>query len=73
MYHDIQSFVKIASGITKLMGGGIHRQHGDCLSPFLFFTNKESRLTKLKAMAFGRKKKLDIWNQVTEQANAFNC
>jgi hypothetical protein len=39
----IQSFIKIASGIQKFTGG-IHRQHGDLISLFLFFQNKESRL-----------------------------
>jgi hypothetical protein len=39
----IASFVKIGSGIQKLIWG-IHRQSGDLLSPLLFFLNKESRL-----------------------------
>jgi hypothetical protein len=40
------SFIKIGSGIQKLMGRGdsqTHRQHGDLLSLLLFFQNKESR------------------------------
>jgi hypothetical protein len=41
----IPSFIKIGSGIQKLIGGGgIHRQHGDCLSLLLFFQNKKRRL-----------------------------
>jgi hypothetical protein len=46
--HDIRipNFIKIGSGIQKLVGGGTqtHRQHGDRISLFLFFQNKESRL-----------------------------
>jgi hypothetical protein len=41
----IASFVKIDSGIQKLMGG-IHRQHGDRVSLLLFFQHKESGLIK---------------------------
>jgi hypothetical protein len=33
-------FIKIGSGIQKLMGG-IHRQHGNRISLFVFFQNKE--------------------------------
>jgi hypothetical protein len=33
----IPSFMKIGSGIQKLIGG-IHRQHGDLISLFLFFS-----------------------------------
>jgi hypothetical protein len=43
----IPSFIKIGSGIRKLMGGGgtqIHIQHGDLIILLLFFQNKESRL-----------------------------
>jgi hypothetical protein len=44
----IPSFIKIGSGIQKLMGGGIcrhtHRQQGDLISLLLYFQNKESRL-----------------------------
>jgi hypothetical protein len=41
----IPSFIKIGSGIQNLIGGmDIHRQHGDHISLFLFFQNKESRL-----------------------------
>jgi high-affinity Fe2+/Pb2+ permease len=29
----IRSFVKIASGIQKLILGGIYRHHSDCISP----------------------------------------
>jgi hypothetical protein len=39
----IPSFIKIASGIQKLMGG-IHRQHGDRISLLSFSQNKKSRL-----------------------------
>jgi hypothetical protein len=39
----IPSFIKIGSGIQKLLGG-IHRQHGDLISLLLSFQNKESRL-----------------------------
>jgi hypothetical protein len=42
---NIPSFKKIGSGIQKLIGG-IHRQHGDLISPLLFFQNKVSRLNK---------------------------
>jgi hypothetical protein len=38
----IPSYVKIGSGIEKLIGG--HRQHGDLISLRLYFQNKESRL-----------------------------
>jgi hypothetical protein len=43
----IPSFIKIGSGIQKLMGRGdsqTHRQHGDCISLLSLFQNKESRL-----------------------------
>jgi hypothetical protein len=43
----IPSFIKLGSGIQKLMGGGdtqLHRQQDDFISLFLFFQNKESRL-----------------------------
>jgi hypothetical protein len=46
-FHDIiRSFIKISSGIQKLIRGDIQtdRQHGDRISLFLFFQNKESRL-----------------------------
>jgi hypothetical protein len=47
----IISFVKIGSGIQKLMGGGggtqTHRQLGDGISLLLFIKNKESRLNPL--------------------------
>jgi hypothetical protein len=39
----IPSFIKISSGIRKLIGE-IHRQHGDLISILLFFQNKESML-----------------------------
>jgi hypothetical protein len=39
----IRSFIKIGSGIQKLIGG-IHRQHGDRISLLPFFLNKESRV-----------------------------
>jgi hypothetical protein len=39
----IRSFIKIYSGIQKMMGG-IHRQHGDRINLLLFFQNKDSRL-----------------------------
>jgi hypothetical protein len=52
----IPGFIKIGSGIQKLMGGGIHRHkhththtHGqqrDLISLLYFFQNKESRLKK---------------------------
>jgi hypothetical protein len=41
---NIPTFIKIGSGIQKLMVGGIHRQHNDLISLLLFFQNKESRL-----------------------------
>jgi hypothetical protein len=42
----IPSFIKIGSGIHKLIRGDTqtHRQHGDLLSLLLFFQNTESRL-----------------------------
>jgi hypothetical protein len=48
----IPSFIKIASGIQKLLGGihmqtRTHREQGDLTSLILFFQNKESRLIKL--------------------------
>jgi hypothetical protein len=47
----IPSFLKIGSGIQKLMlgGGGIHgdRRHGCLISLFEFFQIKESRLKQL--------------------------
>jgi hypothetical protein len=39
----IPSFIKIGSGIQKLIEG-IHGQHGDVISLLLFFQNKESGL-----------------------------
>jgi hypothetical protein len=33
----IPSFIKIGLGIQKLMGGGIHRQHGGRMSLLSFF------------------------------------
>jgi hypothetical protein len=39
----IPSFIKIGSGIQKLIGR-IHRKHGDLISLLLFLQNKESRL-----------------------------
>jgi hypothetical protein len=39
----IPSFMKIGSGIQKLIGG-THRQHGDLIRLPVFFQNKESRL-----------------------------
>jgi hypothetical protein len=43
----VPSFIKIGSGIQKLIGGihrHTHRQQGDLISLLLFFQNKESRL-----------------------------
>jgi hypothetical protein len=46
----IPSFIKIGSGIQKLMG--IHRQDGDHISLLSFFQSKESRLkNKKKSLA----------------------
>jgi hypothetical protein len=40
----IPSFMKIGSGIQKLLGGTqTHRQQGDLISLLLFFHNKESK------------------------------
>jgi hypothetical protein len=39
----IPSFIKIGSGIQKLIQA-IHRQHGDRISLLSFLQNKESRL-----------------------------
>jgi hypothetical protein len=41
----IPSFMKIGSGIQKLIGG-THRQHGDLISLLSFFKNEE-RLKKI--------------------------
>jgi hypothetical protein len=43
----IPSFMKIGSGIQKLIGG-IHRQHGDLISLLSFFKNKLRWLKKAK-------------------------
>jgi hypothetical protein len=43
----IPNFIKIGSGIQKLMGGGdsqTHRQHEDRISLLSFFKIRESRL-----------------------------
>jgi hypothetical protein len=40
----VPSFIKIGSGIQKLMGGGTHRQHGDHISLLLFSQNKKRGL-----------------------------
>jgi hypothetical protein len=42
----IPSFIKIGSGIQKLIGV-IHRQEGGLISLLLFFQNKERRLKQL--------------------------
>jgi hypothetical protein len=39
----ISNFIKIGSGIQKLIGE-THKQRGDRISLFLFFQNRESRL-----------------------------
>jgi hypothetical protein len=39
----IPSFIKIGSGIQKLIGG-IHRRHGELISPLLFFQNKVNKI-----------------------------
>jgi hypothetical protein len=46
--HDIHTkFSKIGSGIKELIGRiHRHREHGDRISLFLFFPNKESRREK---------------------------
>jgi Flp pilus assembly CpaE family ATPase len=46
----IPSFIKIGSGIEKLLEGSIHRQHGDCISLLSLFKNKQSRLKMYKFM-----------------------
>jgi hypothetical protein len=40
----IPTFINIGSGIQKLLGGGMHSQHGDRINLPLFFQNKESML-----------------------------
>jgi hypothetical protein len=42
----VPSFIKIGSGIRKLIGGytETHRQQRDLISPLHFFQNKECRL-----------------------------
>jgi hypothetical protein len=47
----IPSFIKIGSGIQKLMRG-IHRQHADHVTIFLFFQNKESKLKACRILAY---------------------
>jgi hypothetical protein len=42
----VPSFIKIVSGIQKLMAGGIHRQHGDLINLLLFFWPTFLILTK---------------------------
>jgi hypothetical protein len=45
IYSYIPSFMKIGSVIHNLIGGTQrHRQHGDCISLFLFFQSKERRI-----------------------------
>jgi hypothetical protein len=46
----IPSFIKISSGIQKLIRGDTqaHRQHDDSISLLLFFQNKGSRLKRTK-------------------------
>jgi hypothetical protein len=44
IYEYTSSFIKIGSGIQKLMGGGdseIYRQHGDRISLLSFFQKKD--------------------------------
>jgi hypothetical protein len=47
---NVPSFIKIDSGIQKLMEGyrdiHTHRQQGDLINLLLFFLNKESRLKR---------------------------
>jgi hypothetical protein len=45
----IPSFMKIGSGIQKLIRG-IHRQHGDLINLLLFFQIKENRLKWIKLL-----------------------
>jgi hypothetical protein len=49
----IPSFIKIGSGIQKLMRGGgdsqTYRQHDDLISLLLFLRNKESRLKQSRS------------------------
>jgi hypothetical protein len=43
----VPSFIKIGSGIQKLIGGGTHAQTATCChKPTIFFQNKESRLKR---------------------------
>jgi hypothetical protein len=61
----IPSFIKIGSGIQKLMGGGaIHRNryHGDPISPLSFVQTKESRLQIESAFLVGVRLKLNPFN-----------
>jgi hypothetical protein len=49
----VPSFIKIGSGIQKLIRGiRRHRQHGDDISLLLFFQNKESRLKIKVALGY---------------------
>jgi hypothetical protein len=50
----VPGFINIGSAILKLIGGGetqTHRHHGDRISLFLFFQNRDSRLTR-KELSF---------------------
>jgi hypothetical protein len=44
----IPSFIKIGSGIQKLLGGFTYSQQGDGISLLLFFRNKEGRPKMLR-------------------------
>jgi hypothetical protein len=52
----ILSFVKIGSGIQKLIGGYRDKQHGDCMNPLLFF-----RIRKVRRKLYYGLNSLRIW------------
>jgi hypothetical protein len=45
----VPSFIKIGSGIQKLIWVDKHRQQGDLISLLLFFQNKEIRVRTIRA------------------------
>jgi hypothetical protein len=45
----IPSFIKIGSGIQKMIGGWLHRQHDDDISLLLFLQNKVNMLINCRS------------------------
>jgi hypothetical protein len=48
---DIPSFIKIASGIQKLTGGGGHRHNGRMETTQTYFRKVKEKLLKYKLLA----------------------